>query len=100
MSGGTTDDVFLADTLYSTITEIEQLTGKKYGDEEYQKSFRIVADHVRAAVFIAGDDVRPSNTEAGYILRRLIRRAIRHLDKLGVESNTLATLGSKVIDAY
>jgi alanyl-tRNA synthetase len=95
-----TDDVFLADTLQSTIKEIEHLTGKSYEDPEFQKSFRIVADHVRAAVFIAGDDVNPSNTDAGYILRRLIRRVIRHLDKLGVESNTLADLGSKVIDAY
>ena len=94
------DDVFMVDTLQSTITEIERLTGKSYSEEVYQKSFRIVADHVRAAVFIAGDDVHPSNAEAGYILRRLIRRAIRHLDLLGVESNTLADLGSKVIDAY
>jgi alanyl-tRNA synthetase len=93
-------DIFLADTLLSTIQEIEKLTGKQYSDVEYEKSFRIVADHVRAAVFISGDDVYPSNTDAGYILRRLIRRAIRHLDKLGVESNTLADLGSKVIDAY
>jgi alanyl-tRNA synthetase len=100
MATGDSDDIFLADTLYSTITEIEKLTGKSYTDPEFQKSFRIVADHVRAAVFIAGDDVHPSNSEAGYILRRLIRRAIRHLDKLGVESNTLADLGSKVIDAY
>ncbi|MGK4455849.1 alanine--tRNA ligase-related protein, partial [Klebsiella pneumoniae] len=78
------DDVFLADTLYSTIQEIERITGKTYSSEqlgadagearEHQKSFRIVADHVRAAVFIAADDVYPSNSEAGYILRRLIRR--------------------------
>ena len=94
------DDIFMVDTLQSTIMEIENLTGKSYSDMQYQKSFRIVADHIRAAVFIAGDDVHPSNTDAGYILRRLIRRAIRHLDVLGVESNTLADLGSKVIDAY
>jgi alanyl-tRNA synthetase len=94
------DDLFRADTLQTTITEIEKQTGKSYDDPEFQKSFRIVADHVRAAVFITGDDVHPSNTEAGYILRRLIRRAIRHLDKLGVESNSLAELGSRVIDAY
>jgi alanyl-tRNA synthetase len=94
------DDVFMADTLYSTIAEIEKLTGKHYTDPEFQKSFRIVADHVRAATFISADDVYPSNTEAGYILRRLIRRAIRHLDTLGVESNTLAELAAKVIDAY
>jgi len=100
MAMNDTDDVFLADTLYSSIQEIERQTGKKYGDPEYLKSFRIVADHVRAAVFIAGDDVHPSNTEAGYILRRLIRRAIRHLDKLGVAENTLAQLAEKVITAY
>ncbi len=100
------DDIFLADTLYSTIQEIESQTGKTYTDDPaspefaYVKSFRIVADHVRAAVFIAGDDVHPSNNDAGYILRRLIRRAIRHLDKLGVESNTLASLAARVIDAY
>jgi alanyl-tRNA synthetase len=93
-------DIFLADTLLSTIQEIERLTGKKYDDPSFQKSFRIVADHVRAAVFISAEDVHPSNTEAGYILRRLIRRAIRHLDKLGVESDTLADLGGKVITAY
>jgi alanyl-tRNA synthetase len=100
MAAAGVDDIFLADTLQSTIQETERLTGKLYEDGAYQKSFRIVADHIRAAVFIAGDDVHPSNTEAGYILRRLIRRAIRHLDKLGVESNTLADLGSKVISAY
>jgi alanyl-tRNA synthetase len=100
MAASGKDDVFLADTLYSTIEEIERLTGRTYEEGEYLKSFRIVADHVRAAVFITADDVYPSNTEAGYILRRLIRRAIRHLDKLGVESNTLADLASKVIAAY
>ena len=100
MATNDSSDIFLADTLYSTIQEIERLTGKLYSDESYVRSFRIVADHVRGAVFIAGDNVYPSNTDAGYILRRLIRRAIRHLDKLGVESNTLADLGSKIIDAY
>jgi alanyl-tRNA synthetase len=100
MATNDSSDIFLADTLYSTIQEIERLTGKAYTDPAYQKSFRIVADHVRAAVFISADDVYPSNSEAGYILRRLIRRAIRHLDTLGVESNTLADLAAKVIAAY
>jgi len=100
MAALNTDDIFFADTLQTSIREIERLTGKPYADARHQKSFRIVADHVRAAVFIAGDDVHPSNTEAGYILRRLIRRAIRHLDKLGVEADTLADLGAKIIDAY
>ncbi|HEY0010532.1 MAG TPA: alanine--tRNA ligase [Candidatus Paceibacterota bacterium] len=94
------DDVFLADTLNNIITELESQTGKSYDDPLYQRSFRVVADHVRAAAFIIGDDVLPSNTEAGYILRRLIRRAIRHLDTLGVEAESLAALGALVITAY
>ncbi len=100
MAANNVNDIFQADTLLTTIREIEKLTGKSYLDPEFKKSFRIVADHVRAAVFITAEDVYPSNGEAGYVLRRLIRRAIRHLDKLGVESNTLAELASKVIGAY
>ena len=94
------DDVFTADTLRGTISKLEELTGKRYDDPAYQKSFRIVADHVRAATFILSDNVFPSNTEAGYILRRLIRRAIRHLDTLGVEAQTLSQLGELSIASY
>lgn len=94
------DDVFAADTLRSTIARLEELTGKSYGDPAWQRSFRVVADHVRAATFILSDDVFPSNTEAGYILRRLIRRAIRHLDALGVEAETLSGIGALSIQAY
>lgn len=94
------DDVFQADTLRGTVMRLEELSGKRYDDPTYQKSFRIVADHVRAATFILSDDVLPSNTEAGYILRRLIRRAIRHLDTLGVEEQTLSQLGELVIGSY
>jgi alanyl-tRNA synthetase len=94
------DDIYRADTLYRVITELEHRAAYLYTDEEYQRSFRIVADHVRAAVFIAGDQVFPSNTDAGYILRRLVRRAIRHLDHLNALPNTLAELTAVVIQDY
>lgn len=63
-------------------------------------SERIVADHIRAAMFLLADHVRPSNVDQGYILRRLIRRAVRHGRKLGITGNFLEQLGSMVIAMY
>ena len=70
------------------ISLIEKISNKSYdGNEE---SIRIIADHIRAAVFISADEagIKPSNTDQGYILRRLIRRAIRHAKKLGIDVNS------------
>ncbi len=69
---------------------------------EYQQSIRIIADHLRAACFILGDDqgVRPSNLGAGYVLRRLIRRATRHLRKIGLGKPSLYKLVSAVLPVY
>ena len=70
------------------ISLIEEISNKSYdGNEE---SIRIIADHIRAAVFISADEagIKPSNTDQGYILRRLIRRAIRHAKKLGIDVNS------------
>lgn len=66
---------------------IEDISGKPYSGNE--ESMRIIADHIRTAVFIAADDagIKPSNKDQGYILRRLIRRAIRHAKKLGIDVN-------------
>lgn len=75
-------DIFLIDTIQPIIVELAAASGKNYNDPLYQKSFRIVADHIRAATFMAGDGVVPSNTDQGYVMRRLIRRAVRHLDLL------------------
>jgi alanyl-tRNA synthetase len=63
---------------------------------------RIIADHVRTSVFILGDQrgVKPSNVGQGYILRRLIRRAVRHGRKLGIEGKFLSGLAETVIDMY
>ncbi|TXT42997.1 MAG: alanyl-tRNA synthetase [Spirochaetes bacterium] len=82
------------------------LSSKKYGSPtngaEVDRSFRIVADHIRTATFILGDPkaVLPSNVGAGYVLRRIIRRAVRHGRKLGIEGSFLSPLAQVVIDNY
>ncbi|MBI4835644.1 MAG: alanine--tRNA ligase [Candidatus Abawacabacteria bacterium] len=63
-------------------------------------SERVIADHVRAAMFLLADHVRPSNVDQGYILRRLIRRAVRHGRKMGIKGNFLEVLGAIVIALY
>jgi len=70
------ENVFETELFEPLIKKIEELSGKKYDD--YQKEFRIIADHIKTATFMIADGVTPSNTGAGYILRRLIRRAIRY----------------------
>ncbi|MBI4153484.1 alanine--tRNA ligase [Candidatus Woesebacteria bacterium] len=76
-------DIFQIDIFKPVITKLEQETKNKYGeDEESDKRFRIVADHIRAAVAIASEGVIPNNKHQGYILRRLIRRAALNLQKL------------------
>ncbi|TAJ15599.1 alanine--tRNA ligase [Patescibacteria group bacterium] len=92
-------DVFLIDALQLVIRELAS-SGKNYNDPEYQPSFRIVADHLRAAVFMLGDGVRPSNTERGYILRRLIRRSVRHLDKLQIDASVVGRIVDLLIEYY
>ncbi len=72
------------------IEKIEKLSNKSYQNEEYAKAMRIVADHIRAVVIITADDANivPSNTDQGYILRRLIRRMIRYAKKLEIDINS------------
>jgi len=85
------------------ISIIEDITGKRYGkDPETDHSIRIIVDHIRASVFILGDErgVKPSNLGQGYILRRLIRRSIRHGRKLNPEPDILSGPVLKVIELY
>jgi alanyl-tRNA synthetase len=81
------------------IEKIEKISNKKY--ENYKKEMRIIADHIKASIFILADGVVPSNSEQGYVLRRLIRRAIRNLRKIEVkEKNLIWSIGEKVFEIY
>ena len=83
------------------IKKIEEVSGKKY-DETTAREFRIIADHMRSATFVLGDDkaVTPSNVDQGYVLRRLIRRTSRQLRKLGVEGSKMGEISETIIDQY
>ncbi len=83
-------DVFTIDIFAEKIKELEKLSGKTYDDKVHQASFRIIADHIRAAEVMISEDILPSNTEQGYFVRRLIRRSIIHSDKLGVPAGKLS----------
>ena len=97
-------DNYLSSIWKNVIEKIEEISGLIYADENYTASMRIIADHIRAVVMIAGDNagIKPSNKDQGYVLRRLIRRMIRHAKKLNIEITTdwekeLATL---IINQY
>jgi alanyl-tRNA synthetase len=93
------EDNYLADMWKPIIETIEHLSNKSY--EENKRTMRIIADHIKAAVFIIGDGVVPSNTEQGYVLRRLIRRAIINLRKLGfVGIGLINPIAEKVFEIY
>ncbi len=82
------DDNYETSIWKDIIELIEQLSNTSYKDQP--TSMRIIADHIRTAVFVSADPagIKPSNTDQGYILRRLIRRAIRHAKKLGIDVNS------------
>jgi len=95
--------VYETEVFAPIIAGIEGLSGKTYGSgEETDVSIRILADHVRTSVFILGDPkgMAPSNVGQGYILRRLIRRAVRHSHKLGIEGSFLGELALIVLELY
>lgn len=83
-------DNYLTSIFKDVISKIEELSGLSYEDDANKASMRIIADHYRSAVIICGDDagIKPSNTDQGYIVRRLIRRAIRHARKLNIDINS------------
>lgn len=94
------ESVYDSDVFQNLKIKLEELSGKNY--EDNKKSFRIIMDHVRTSTFILGDDhaITPSNVGAGYVLRRLIRRAIRHLRKLELMEDALVKLADVVINDY
>lgn len=95
-----TSDVFQIDTLKGIIETLEKLSGKSYGDKEFTSTFRVIADHIRASVFLIGDGVTPTNSEQGYFVRRLLRRAIRFWDKLGIQNEGIFALVAPLLELY
>lgn len=88
-------DVFQTDLFSPIIKKIEQLSGKNYND--HLSKFRVIADHLKAAVFLIGDGVKPSNKDQGYLVRRLLRRAIRQERYLSSTTKILPELVEVVI---
>ncbi len=101
MTGAKT--VYDTDLFASAIEELNALTGKQYlADEETTKAYRIVLDHTRTATFMLGDvkGIVPSNTDQGYVLRRLIRRAVRFGRVLGLPEGGLNKLAERFVEKY
>lgn len=92
------DDDYKTELFLPLIKKIEAITG--FGYQEFLFEYRIIADHVKAAVFAIADGVVPSNKEAGYVIRRLIRRAIIKGNAVGIEKNFLEDLSEAVIEIY
>ncbi len=92
------------ETVYDTslftgiIGKLEELSGKKYKDD--MRSFRIIADHLRASTFLLGDGVVPSKMGQGYILRRLIRRASRYMSNIGIEGVNMQKVSEVIVSEY
>ena len=80
---------------------LEEKSGKKYGaNKEETKAFRIIADHMKAAIFLIADGVLPSNTDQGYFVRRLIRRSVLYSDNLGINQNILSEITQLISVVY
>ena len=92
--------VYDIDLFADALEKIQQLSGKKYDDNV--KSMRIIADHVRTATFLLGDPVGvvPSNVDQGYVLRRLIRRAVRMANSLGMAKGSIAEIAKVYVQVY
>ncbi len=91
-------DVFKISLLWPIIQKLEEISGKRY--DSNMSSMRVIADHLRGAAFLAVDGVTPSNKEQGYVMRRLMRRAIRFAFDLGVEQNFVEQVVPVIADIY
>ncbi len=91
-------DVYRISILWPIIEKLEQLSGKTY--EAHTNAMRVIADHLRGATFLAVDGITPSNKEQGYVMRRLLRRAIRYSFDLGIEQNFLSEVVPVIANLY
>ena len=95
--------VYETDLFENILGKIAELSGKTYGsDEATTKAFRIIADHMRTSTFIMGDDrgVSPANVDQGYVLRRLIRRAVRYGMEIGMPDGFTGEIAKVIIEQY
>ena len=101
VTSGFGEDDYRTELFAPIVAEVERLSGRSYGqDTSATRSMRVIADHLRSAVFAISDGVLPSNVERGYVVRRLIRRAIRHGLLLGIEGPLVSSIVAVVIDGY
>jgi len=91
-------DVFKISLMWPIVEKLQALSGKSY--ESHTTSMRVIADHLRAATFLAVDGCKPANKEQGYVMRRLLRRAIRFAFELGVEQNFFEEIVPVIADLY
>lgn len=91
-------DVFKISLLWPIVAKLEELSGKRY--DAHTNAMRVIADHLRGAAFLAVDGVVPSNKEQGYVMRRLMRRAIRFAFELGIEQNFVEAVVPVIADLY
>ena len=95
--------VFQIDTFQALLATIGALSNKSHGSHpEDDRAMRVIADHVRTAAFMLGDPraVMPSNVDQGYILRRLIRRAVRYGRQLGITGSFTAKIAEEVVRLF
>jgi alanyl-tRNA synthetase len=91
-------DIFKISLMWPIIVKLEKISSKTY--DSNTNAMRVIADHLRAATFLAVDGIVPSNKEQGYVMRRLIRRAVRFAFDLGVEQNFLEQIVPVIADMY
>lgn len=91
-------DMFRISVLWPIIEKLQDISGKKY--DQHRESMQVIADHLRGAAWLAVDGISPSNKEQGYVMRRLLRRAIRFAFELGVEQNFLQEVVPVIISLY
>jgi len=93
------DDAYQTELFSGLINQIEQISGEKY-EEKNQRAMRIIVDHLRAATFAMADGMMPSNVEAGYVVRRLIRRAIRYGKLININQAFIAQITNTVVEEF
>lgn len=91
-------DVYKISLMWPIVEKLEAISGKKY--DSHTNAMRVITDHLRGATFLAVDGVKPSNKEQGYVMRRLLRRAIRFAFELGIEQNFLEEIVPVIADLY